>query len=600
MRYLSLLSILACAAWLACGQEPAPTASGPAGKASADCTLAEIFSGKEGCQADPSLDEVPAGYVPPVAPADTTTTAPADTLEAAVVDTVAAVTGGGGVDAPSTSISLSARPHTVSEDAAITEITLTATLDGRALDVDAVVTLSVDPSSEAVRDEDYSALFNPLLTIAAGSTSGSAALLIDPTADRENEGNETITLTASTPGLSGGSVQITLSEDPTEPVVSRTPEEARAELVRRGIGYTERAFVAAARRGDLSVVKLFVQAGMDIEVTNNDRWTALHAAAESEHLEVVEFLVGAGADVNARDGRGRTPRRGARCGGAVADYLRSVGGEGGCYPRSGGGGGGGDDGDDDDDDSGGGGGGGGGCSVGQVVRPNQSCTTSGGTFRNVGGECFVYTPVGSGRVCGGGGSFNGLGVSRSGDNFMITAVPEPVVSRTPEEARAELETIGEVFTARAFVDAAEDGKLAVVKLFVAAGMDIDATPYSVTALYLAAGRGHLEIVKFLVGAGADLNATNSWGGTALHLAADEGELEVVKFLVGAGADVNATTSWGFTALHFAAWGGYDLAVVKYLVGAGADVNARDEYGRTPRNVAGLNSDVEEYLESVGG
>ena len=82
MRYLSLLSLLACAALLACGQEQAPTASGPAGKASAsaDCTLAEIFSGKEGCQADPSLDVVPDGYVPPV---DSTATAPADTTETA-------------------------------------------------------------------------------------------------------------------------------------------------------------------------------------------------------------------------------------------------------------------------------------------------------------------------------------------------------------------------------------------------------------------------------------------------------------------------------------------------------------------------------------
>ena len=48
MRYLSLLSLLACAALLACGQEPAPTASGPAGRRfGVGGALAEIFSGKE-------------------------------------------------------------------------------------------------------------------------------------------------------------------------------------------------------------------------------------------------------------------------------------------------------------------------------------------------------------------------------------------------------------------------------------------------------------------------------------------------------------------------------------------------------------------------
>ena len=115
-------------------------------------------------------------------------------------------------ETPSTSVSLSASPHTLSEDAAVTEVTLTATLDGKVLDEDAVVTIAVDPNSAATRDVDYSALFNPLLTIAAGSTSGSAALLIDPTADTAEEGNETITLTASTPGLTSGSAQITISD----------------------------------------------------------------------------------------------------------------------------------------------------------------------------------------------------------------------------------------------------------------------------------------------------------------------------------------------------------------------------------------------------
>ncbi len=119
----------------------------------------------------------------------------------------------------STSISLSAEPHTVSESAGVTNVTITATLNGRVLDAAAIVTLSVDPGSEATRDVDYSALFNPLLTIPAGAVSGSTELLIDPTADGADEGNETITLLGAIAGLADGSGTITLNDHEAPPPV---------------------------------------------------------------------------------------------------------------------------------------------------------------------------------------------------------------------------------------------------------------------------------------------------------------------------------------------------------------------------------------------
>ncbi len=63
------------------------------------------------------------------------------------------------------------------------------------------------------------------------------------------------------------------------------------------------------------------------------------------------------------------------------------------------------------------------CRVGLVVRPNQSCTVSGGSFRNIGGGCYNYTPFGSGRICSASFNLNGLQGSRAGDDFRITAVP---------------------------------------------------------------------------------------------------------------------------------------------------------------------------------
>ena len=112
----------------------------------------------------------------------------------------------------STSISLSADPHTVSENAGVTEVMITATLDGKVLDADATVTVSVDNASEATRDVDYSALFNPLLTIPAGEVSGSIALLIDPTTDSADEGNETITLNGAIADLADGTGTVTIAD----------------------------------------------------------------------------------------------------------------------------------------------------------------------------------------------------------------------------------------------------------------------------------------------------------------------------------------------------------------------------------------------------
>ena len=68
--------------------------------------------------------------------------------------------------------------------------------------------------------------------------------------------------------------------------------------------YTEKAFFTAASRGNLTVVKLFVEAGMSVNTVatiDSLRIPALQAAAVNGHLSVVRYLVEQGADVNATD-----------------------------------------------------------------------------------------------------------------------------------------------------------------------------------------------------------------------------------------------------------------------------------------------------------
>ena len=89
-------------------------------------------------------------------------------------------------------------------------------------------------------------------------------------------------------------------------IVEYIPRSARAALERRGFSYTPDAFRDAAGSGNLEVVKLFVEVGMDVNARNLGWRTALHEAAWWGHLSVVEYLVSQGADVRARDNGGVT------------------------------------------------------------------------------------------------------------------------------------------------------------------------------------------------------------------------------------------------------------------------------------------------------
>ena len=97
-------------------------------------------------------------------------------------------------------VSLKVSPSVISEDAGATDVVVTATLDGKVFDEDAVVFLSIDNEENidkaAVRDLDYDARLS-LLVIPAGSVSGTTTITIIPHNDKRVEGEETIRLTAA-------------------------------------------------------------------------------------------------------------------------------------------------------------------------------------------------------------------------------------------------------------------------------------------------------------------------------------------------------------------------------------------------------------------
>lgn len=91
----------------------------------------------------------------------------------------------------------------------------------------------------------------------------------------------------------------------------RSPDKAvkepRKELAALNLQFTPDDFVQSAGNGDLTAVKLFLDAGMAVDTRGSTSFTALAAAVMRGHLPVVKLLLERGANVNAAPDDGSTP-----------------------------------------------------------------------------------------------------------------------------------------------------------------------------------------------------------------------------------------------------------------------------------------------------
>ncbi len=77
----------------------------------------------------------------------------------------------------------------------------------------------------------------------------------------------------------------------------------------------------ASRYGHVDIVKLLIDSGADIQSRDNSNWTSLHYASCCEHIDIVKLLIDSGpscmaapvvrpgADIEAKDNHGRTPKQ---------------------------------------------------------------------------------------------------------------------------------------------------------------------------------------------------------------------------------------------------------------------------------------------------
>lgn len=126
--------------------------------------------------------------------------------------------------------------------------------------------------------------------------------------------------------------------------------------------------------------------------------------------------------------------------------------------------------------------------------------------------------------------------------------------------------------------AAERGRTALVRLLIDAGVGARKPEIGGRALQLAAEKEHADVVLALMEAHAPLGFASWEGEPPLHAAAARGQQEVVEVLLEGGVDPDLADRNGQTALIKAAENGHAKVVTSLLrLGASPDVPDRDDW-----------------------
>jgi len=84
------------------------------------------------------------------------------------------------------------------------------------------------------------------------------------------------------------------------------PEQAKKELENKNIEFNEAIFLKFAEQGDIETIRLFLIAGMNPNVKDNDGFTALMYTANKGYPELARLLIEKGAEVNLKTATGWT------------------------------------------------------------------------------------------------------------------------------------------------------------------------------------------------------------------------------------------------------------------------------------------------------
>ncbi len=291
----------------------------------------------------------------------------------------------------------------------------------------------------------------------------------------------------------------------------------------------------AVFHGHLELVQYLVRQGADIETRNSDGYRPLHAAASRNHEEIARFLIEEGADIEA------APRFSDDTPLAIAAAHGSP-------------------------------------DVLQLLLSRGARVVTGTSFpplHYVAGDGFTsFVDL----MLAKGAPVNEADIN--GKTPLHWAVRAGYLSR--EDQAAQRFYGGLRHGARREPEKWPREPLLVVESLLASGADVNAkSRFAETPLHVAAEAGRPEIARLLLRHGAQPNARERYGFTPLYFAADHGRGEMVRVLLEHGAEVNAARGKiGWTPLHEAAANGH-VRESRLLIESGADVDARADSGKTP-------------------
>ena len=401
-----------------------------------------------------------------------------------------------------------------------------------------------------------------------------------------------------------------------EEVVSLPPEEARQELADLGIQYSQVSFIASAENGDLEAVRLFVWAGMDVNVQpytastvmvpmrenptsishlqyswfpqegQEDDDTALMKAAGAGHLDVVEFLMNNEADAKIKNQQNQHALMFAAAGG----HLEIV----------------------------------------KFIAENTWHVMKLDNINPIGYDPLIQGPITSIMWAAYGGHldvvqylYEGKDVrTYSGLTFRWLAFLWAVIGNHIDVMDYILETDNylngvnktshfDSATGQGLMLSSYHGHQDVVEHLLDLGANIFYRKNSWIELDTPEGRLYYKNIGFgplhaaiqasqseilcillnhwMLSVGAD--GRDEYGMTALMFAAAGGDLEMSRRLIDNGAPVNGQSDIGITALMFASeWGHAD--VVRILLEEGADASLVEAHGNTALSLAEENGHAE--------
>uniref|UniRef100_A0A8C4JM51 Ankyrin repeat and KH domain-containing protein 1-like n=1 Tax=Dromaius novaehollandiae TaxID=8790 RepID=A0A8C4JM51_DRONO len=177
---------------------------------------------------------------------------------------------------------------------------------------------------------------------------------------------------------------------------------------------------------------------------------------------------------------------------------------------------------------------------------------------------------------------------------LAMVVPPQEPDRTPQENSPPLLGVTESNHDTALTLACAGGHEELVSVLIARGANIEhRDKKGFTPLILAATAGHVGVVEILLDKGGDIEAQSErTKDTPLSLACSGGRQEVVDLLLARGANKEHRNVSDYTPLSLAASGGY-VNIIKILLNAGAEINSRtgSKLGISPLMLAAMNGHV---------